>query len=63
MSAIAQVLGDLLDQIPEDEQIWFGLYGWAYDTKHWTVISDRHAHAVIPPEKMLNPGKILSLTH
>ncbi len=55
----SQVLGDLLDQIPPDEQIDSVYTDGAYDTKQCRqVIADRQAHAVIPPRKMQNPGKI-----
>ena len=48
----SQVLGDLLDQIPLDEQIDSVYTDGAYDTKHCRqVILDRDAHAVIPPRK------------
>lgn len=48
----SQVLGDLLDQIPLDEQIDSVYTDGAYDTKHCRqVILDRDAHAVIPSRK------------
>ena len=48
----SQVLGDLLDQIPQDEQIDSVYTDGAYDTKKCRqVIADRQAHAVIPPRK------------
>ncbi|KAF1020133.1 MAG: hypothetical protein GAK29_03712 [Acinetobacter bereziniae] len=48
----SQVLGDLLDQIPLDEQIDSVYTDGAYDTKQCRqVIADRQAHAVIPPRK------------
>jgi hypothetical protein len=48
----SQVIGDLLDQIPLDEQIDLVYTDGAYDTKHCRqVILDRDAHAVIPPRK------------
>ena len=48
----SQVLGDLLDQIPQDEQINSVYTDGAYDTKYCRqVIADRQAHAVIPPRK------------
>ena len=54
----SQVLGDLLDQIPEDKQIDLVYTDGAYDTKHCRqVISDRHAHAVIPSRKNAKPWK------
>jgi IS5 family transposase len=55
----SQVLGDLLDQIPQDEQIDSVYTDGAYDTKQCRqVIADRQAHAVIPPRKNAKPGKI-----
>ena len=48
----SQVLGDLLDQIPPDEPIDSVYTDGAYGTKCFRqVISDRQAHAVIPPRK------------
>ena len=48
----SQVLGDLLDQIPLDEQIDSVSTDGAYDTKQCRqVIADRQAYAVIPPRK------------
>jgi len=48
----SQVLGDLLNQIPLDEQIDSVYTDGAYDTKQCRqVIADRQAHAVIPPWK------------
>ena len=48
----SQVLGDLLDQIPQDEQTDSVYTDGAYDTKKCRqVIADRQAHAVIPPRK------------
>jgi len=48
----SQVLGDLLDQIPLDEQIDSVYTDGAYDTKYCRkVISDRQAYAVIPLRK------------
>ena len=48
----SQVLGDLLNQIPSDVEIDSVYTDGAYDTKLCRqVISDRHAHAVIPPRK------------
>ena len=48
----SQVLGDLLDQIPQDEQIDSVYTGGAYDTKKCRqVIVNRKAHALIPPRK------------
>ena len=54
----SQVLGDLLDQIPPDERIDSVYTDGAYDTKCCRkVISDRQAHAVIPPRKNAKPWK------
>lgn len=48
----SQVLSDLLDQVPLDEQIDSVYTDGAYDTKKCRkVITDRQAHAVIPPRK------------
>ena len=55
----SQVLGDLLDQIPQDERVDSVYTDGAYDTKQCRqVIADRQAHAVIPPRKMRSHGKI-----
>ena len=52
----SQVLGDLLDQIPLNEQIDSVYTDGAYDTKHCRqVILDRDAHAAIPPRKNAKP--------
>ena len=54
----SQVLGDLLDQIPLDEQIDSVYTDGAYDTKQCRqVIADRQAHAVIPPRRNAKPWK------
>ena len=54
----SQVLGDLLDQIPQDEQVDSVDTDGAYDTKHCRqVIADRQAHAVIPPRKNAKPWR------
>ena len=54
----SQVLGDLLDQIPLDEQIDSVYTDGAYDTKQCRqVIADRQAYAVIPPRKNTKPWK------
>ena len=46
------MLGDLLNQIPQDERIDSVYTDGAYDTKQCRqVIADRQAHAVIPPRK------------
>ena len=51
----SQVLGDLLNQIPQDEQIDSVYTDAAYDTKQCReVIADRQAHVVIPPRKTVN---------
>ena len=48
----SQVLGDLFDQIPPDERIDSVYTDGAYDTKRCRqLVSDRQAHAVIPPRK------------
>lgn len=55
---IHKILGDLLNQIPSDELIDSVYTDGAYDTKLCRqVISDRHAHAVIPPRKNARPWK------
>ena len=55
----SQVLEELLYQIPLDEQIDSVYTDGAYNTKHCRqVISDRQAHAVIPPKRMQSHGKI-----
>ena len=55
----SQVLADLLNQIPQHERIDSVYTDGAYDTKQCRqVIADRQAHAVIPPKKMRNHGKI-----
>ena len=54
----SQVLGDLLDQIPEEEQIDSIYTDGAYDTKQCRqLIAARQAHAVIPPRKNARPWK------
>ena len=54
----SQVLGDLLNQIPQDERINSVYTDGAYDTKQCRqVIADRQAHAVIPPRKNAKPWK------
>ncbi|EXC36198.1 transposase DDE domain protein, partial [Acinetobacter baumannii 99063] len=54
----SQVLGDLLNQIPQDERIDSVYTDGAYDTKQCRqVIADRQAHAVIPPRKNAKPWK------
>ncbi len=52
----SQVLSDLLDQVPLDEPIHSVYTDGAYDTKKYRqVITDRQAHAVIPPRKNARP--------
>ena len=52
------MLGDLLDQILEEEQIDSIYTDGAYDTKQCRqLIADRQAHAVIPPRKNARPWK------
>jgi len=52
----SQVLGDLLNQIPLDEQIDSVYTDGAYDTKQCRqVIADRQSYAVIPPRKNAKP--------
>ena len=54
----SQVLVDLLDHIPLNEQIDSVYTDGAYDTKQCRqVIADRQAHAVIPPRKNAKPWK------
>ncbi len=54
----SQVLGDLLNQIPQDEQIDSVYTDGAYDTKQCRqVIADRQGHAVIPSRKNAKPWK------
>ena len=54
----SQVLGDLLNQIPPAEPIDSVYTDGAYDTKQCReMISDRQAHAVIPPRKNAKPWK------
>ena len=54
----SQVLGDLLDQIPQDERIDSVYTDGAYDTKRCRqVIADQQAHTVIPPRKNVKPWK------
>ena len=52
------MLGDLLNQIPQDERIDSVYTDGAYDTKQCRqVIADRQAYAVIPPRKNAKPWK------
>ena len=46
------MLGDLFNQIPQDERVDSVYSDGAYDIKQSReVIADRQAHAVIPPRK------------
>jgi transposase len=57
----APVLPDLLDQIPQDQEICSVTADGAYDTrKCHDVIADRGAHAVIPPRKNAKPWKAIT---
>tara|TARA_B100000378_G_scaffold151064_1_gene121919 strand:+ start:616 stop:1098 length:483 start_codon:yes stop_codon:yes gene_type:complete len=57
----APVLPDLLDQIPQDQEICSVTADGAYDTrKCHDVIADRGAHAVIPPRKNAQPWKAIT---
>lgn len=48
----SQVIGDLLDPIPQNEQIDSVYTDRAYDTKQCRqVIADRQAHVVTPPRR------------
>ena len=52
------MLSDLLDQIPQDEQLHSVYTDGAYDTKQCRqAIADRQAQAVIPPRKNAKPWK------
>ncbi|MBB4836863.1 hypothetical protein HNO87_003050 [Acinetobacter schindleri] len=52
------MLGDLLDQIPQDERIDSVYTDRVYDTKQCRqVIADRQAHVVILPRKNAKPRK------
>ena len=54
----SQVLGDLFDQIPQDEQLYSVYTDGSYDTKLCRhVIADRQAQAVIPPRNNAKPWK------
>jgi Transposase DDE domain len=54
----SQVLGELLDQIPKDEEIDSVYTDGAYDTKRCRqLVADRNAHAIIPPRKNGKPWK------
>lgn len=57
----APVLPDLLDQIPEDQEIGSVTADGAYDTrKCHDAIADRGAHAVIPPRRNAKPWKVIT---
>ena len=57
----APILPDLLNQIPEDQEIGSVTADGAYDTrKYHDVIADRGAHAVIPPRKNAKPWKTIT---
>ncbi|RBP77908.1 DDE family transposase [Rhodobacter sp. 140A] len=57
----APVLPDLLDQIPEDQEIGSVTADGAYDTrKCHDAIADRGAHAVIPPRRNAKPWKVIN---
>ena len=46
------MLGDLLNQIPQDEHLDSVYTDGAYDTKRCRqLVADRNAHAIIPPRK------------
>lgn len=55
---IHKCLGDLLNQIPEDEHINSVYIDGAYDRKQYCqMIANRQAHLVIPPRKKARPWK------
>lgn len=57
----APVRPDLLDQIPEDQEIGSVTADGAYDTrKCHDAIADRGAHAVIPPRRNTKPWKVIT---
>ena len=57
----APVLPDLLDQIPADQEVGSVTADGAYDTrKCHDAISDRGAHAVIPPRRNAKPWKAVT---
>jgi transposase len=57
----APILPDLLDQIPEGQEIGSVTADGAYDTrKCHDAIADRGAHAVIPPRKNAKPWKTVT---
>jgi len=54
------VLPDLLDQIPEDQEIGSVTADGAYDIwKCHDAIADRGAHAVSPPRRNAKPWKLI----
>lgn len=56
----ANVLSDLLIQIPEGEEIGsFKAYGTCDTRKCHNAIADRSAHAVVPPRKNGKPWKAI----
>ena len=57
----APILPDLLDQIPQDQEIASVKADGAYDTrKCHDAIADRGAHAVIPPRKNAKPWRTIT---
>lgn len=57
----APILPDLLDQIPQDQEIGSVTADGAYDTrKCHDAIADRGAHAVIPPRKNAKPWRTIT---
>ena len=58
----APILPDVLDQIPQDQEIGRVTADGAYDTrKCHDAIADRGAHAVIPPRKNAKPWKTITV--
>ena len=54
----SQVLGNLLNQIPQDEHIDSVYTDGAYDMKRSRqLVVDRNAHAIIPPRNNSKPWK------
>ena len=57
----APILPDLLDQIPQDQEIGSVTADGAYDTrKCHDAIADRGAHAIIPPRKNAKPWRTIT---
>ena len=57
----APILPDLLDQIPQDQEIASVTTDGAYDRrKCHDAIADRGAHAVIPPRKNAKPWRTIT---